>query len=223
MFPHTLNLYHCYWDALLASAKPEPGLLEAMEALKAAGLTLGVGTDMTAYIQYKKLERLGAAPYIDFITTSEEVGAEKPNPRLFLECVRKAGVPAGECLFIGDSLAKDVRGAMDAGLQAFLYAPGSAREGTGGETVPAAGAVAPAPAVPAGGTAHTRGDDRPTLEVAAGALSPAPAVAAGALAPVLAVAAGALAQAPAVPAGVTALTSFYDLPKLVREMNAQNR
>ena len=34
LFPHTLNLYHCYWDALLASAKPEPGLLEAMEALK---------------------------------------------------------------------------------------------------------------------------------------------------------------------------------------------
>ena len=58
LFPHALNLYHCYWDALLASAKPEPGLLEAMEALKAAGLTLGVGTDMTAYIQYKKLERL---------------------------------------------------------------------------------------------------------------------------------------------------------------------
>ena len=96
LFPHALNLYHCYWDALLASAKPEPGLLDAMKALKAAGLTLGVGTDMTAYIQYKKLERLGAAPYIDFITTSEEVGAEKPNPRLFLECVRKAGVPAGE-------------------------------------------------------------------------------------------------------------------------------
>ena len=170
----------------------------------------------SAYIQYKKLERLGAAPYIDFITTSEEVGAEKPNPRLFLECVRKAGVPAGECLFIGDSLAKDVRGAMDAGLQAFLYAPGSAREGTGGETVPVAGALAPAPAVPAGALA-------PALAVAAGALSPAPAVAAGALAPALAVAAGALAPAPAVPAGVTALTSFYDLPKLVREMNAPNR
>lgn len=183
LFPHALNLYHCYWDTLLASARPEPGLLEAMEALKAAGLTLGVGTDMTAYIQYKKLVRLGAAPYIDFITTSEEVGAEKPNPRLFLECVRKAGVPAGECLFIGDSLAKDVRGAMEAGLQAFLYAPGSAREGTGGETALTAGALALAPAV----------------------------------------AAGALAPAPAVPSGVTALASFYDLPRLVREMNAANQ
>ena len=133
------------------------------------------------------------------------MGAEKPNPRLFLECVRKAGVPAGECLFIGDSLAKDVRGATDAGLQAFLYAPGSAREGTGGETALAAGALAPA------------------LAVTAGALSPAPAVAAGALAPALAVGAGALALAPAVPSGVTALTSFYDLPRLVREMNAANQ
>ena len=71
---------------------------------------------------------------------------------------------------------------MDAGLQAFLYAPGSAREGTGGETALTAGALALAPAV----------------------------------------AAGALAPAPAVPSGVTALTSFYDLPGLVRDMNAAN-
>lgn len=37
---------------------------------------------MTAYIQYKKLESLGAAPYIDFMVSSEEAGVEKPHPHL---------------------------------------------------------------------------------------------------------------------------------------------
>lgn len=133
LFPHAQNLERCYWEALLESAKPEPGLLRAMEALKKAGLHLGVGTDMTADIQYRKLERLRAAPWIDSITTSEEVGAEKPSPRLFGQCIKKAGVPAGECLFIGDSLVKDVKGALDAGMQACLYAPGDRLGGTEAE------------------------------------------------------------------------------------------
>ena len=123
-FPHGQNLHRCYWEALLGTAKPEPGLTAAMEALKKAGLHLGVGTDMTADIQYQKLERLGVARWIDSVTTSEEVGAENPNARLFGQCIRKAGVPAGECLFLGDSLIKDVRGALAAGMQACLYAPG---------------------------------------------------------------------------------------------------
>ena len=54
---------------------------------------------------------------------------------------------------------------MDAGLQAFLYAPGAPGKDRR-RTVLAAGALAPAPAVPAGALA-------PALAVAAGALSPA--------------------------------------------------
>ena len=43
-----------------------------MQALKAKGVGIGIGTDMTAYIQYEKLEKLGLAPYIDWIVTSKE-------------------------------------------------------------------------------------------------------------------------------------------------------
>ena len=37
--------------------------------------------------------------------------------------MKKAGCPAKECLFVGDSLKKDVQGAVDAGLQAVWYCP----------------------------------------------------------------------------------------------------
>ena len=76
---------------------------------------------MTAYIQYKKLESLGAAPYIDFMVSSEEAGVEKPHPHLFEICVEKAGVQAVECAFIGDNVRKDIEGAWESGMKGIWY------------------------------------------------------------------------------------------------------
>ena len=78
---------------------------------------------MTARIQFKKLEVLGLLLYVDFLVSSEEAGAEKPEASFFARCVEKSGCRAEECLFVGDSMRKDVQGAMDAGLQAAWYRP----------------------------------------------------------------------------------------------------
>lgn len=121
LFPHARNMYHAYWDTLIRQAQPSPGVLDFMKELKRCGIRIGVGTDMTAYIQYKKLESTGTAQYIDFVVTSEEAGVEKPHPHLFELCVEKAGVPASECAFIGDNLKKDVEGAWNNGLKGFWY------------------------------------------------------------------------------------------------------
>lgn len=121
LFPHARTMYHLYWDCLLASARLEEGALGFIQALKAGGIGIGIGTDMTAYIQYEKLERLGVAPYIDWIVTSEEAGAEKPADRFFALCAQKAGADPGECVFIGDSLEKDVKGALRNGFKGVWY------------------------------------------------------------------------------------------------------
>ena len=121
LFPHARNMYHAYWDTLIRQLKPSPGVLDFMRELKKCGISIGVGTDMTAYIQYRKLEAIGASPYIDFIVTSEEAGVEKPHPHLFEICVEKSGVQAAECAFIGDNYKKDVEGAWNSGLRGIWY------------------------------------------------------------------------------------------------------
>lgn len=88
LFPHATVMYHLYWDSLLSSARPEEGVLQLMQLLKMKGIGIGIGTDMTAYIQYKKLEVLGVSSYIDWIVTSEEAGAEN-RPDVSLICARK--------------------------------------------------------------------------------------------------------------------------------------
>ena len=118
-----LEMYHTYWDTLLDVMEPEPGLQELITTLHGRGIRIGIGSDMTAYIQFKKLEKLGVLDQLSFIVTSEEAGAEKPSPEFFRLCVEKAGCRAEECAFIGDSLKKDVEGAAANGLHGIWYCP----------------------------------------------------------------------------------------------------
>ena len=93
-----------------------------MQALKAKGVGIGIGTDMTAYIQYEKLEKLGLAPYIDWIVTSEEAGAEKTFRTVFCPLCRKSG--RGILLSVplsGTAWKKDVIGAADNGFVGVWY------------------------------------------------------------------------------------------------------
>lgn len=120
---YALRMYHVYWDTLLAAMKEEPGLGTLISALHKKNIPMGIGSDMTAYIQYKKLEKLQVLDYMSQIVTSEEAGAEKPAPRFFELCVEKMGCRPEECVFIGDSFRKDVKGASDSGLHGVWYLP----------------------------------------------------------------------------------------------------
>lgn len=121
LFPHVENMYHAYWDTMIGHAKPCPGLLEFLEILKNRQIRIGIGTDMTASIQYKKLRKLGLTLFIDFIVTSQEAGVEKPHPHFFDVCLEKAGCLPEECAFIGDNRKKDVQGALDHGMRGIWY------------------------------------------------------------------------------------------------------
>lgn len=127
-FGNALEMYHIYWDTILRVMEPEPGVKELISALHSDGIRVGVGTDMTAYIQYKKLIGLDVMKDISFIVTSEEAGAEKPSEKFFRLCVEKAGCLPEECVFIGDSLEKDVCGAEAFGLTGIWYCPGKEKK-----------------------------------------------------------------------------------------------
>lgn len=127
LHPHVLKMDEIYWETLLEASVPSDGAVSMMKALKAKGRRIGIGTDMTARMQFRKLTVLGLLPYVDFLVSSEEAGAEKPEARFFSLCLTKAGCDKEECLFVGDNLKKDVYGAIEAGLKAVWYCPGKGR------------------------------------------------------------------------------------------------
>lgn len=128
LFPHAENMYHAYWDTLLEVMEPEAGVLEVMAALKEEGLYVGIGTNMTAYMQYQKLKKLGITRWVDGIVTSEEAGVQKPDSGLFLLCAEKAESVPENCMFVGDDLRKDVEGACKVGMKGIFYCPKEEKE-----------------------------------------------------------------------------------------------
>jgi putative hydrolase of the HAD superfamily len=129
---HAAVLNDLYWNSFLGVMKPFPRMVECFRTIRNLGLRTGVCSDMTTDWQLKKLQRLGVLGLLDFVVTSEEAGVEKPNPDIFRLCARKAECEAEECLFIGDNLNKDVRGAQGAGMCALWFQP----DGTAAAEIP---------------------------------------------------------------------------------------
>ena len=62
-------------------------------------------------VQHKKLKNSGIDHYFSTVTTSEEVGVKKPNPKVFLTALNKANSLPAQSVMIGDSLEADILGA----------------------------------------------------------------------------------------------------------------
>ena len=114
------------FQRITASSIVFPGLSEVLMQLREKGIVLGIGTNMTSVMQFRKLEALGLLPLFDFIVSSEEAGSEKPESALFLMCCDKAGFSPSECLYVGDNLKSDIGGAEAAGLKAAWFCPDKA-------------------------------------------------------------------------------------------------
>jgi putative hydrolase of the HAD superfamily len=72
-------------------------------------------------VQHKKLKNSGIDHYFSTVTTSEEVGLKKPNPKVFLTALNKANSLPAQSVMIGDSLEADILGANNIGMQTIFY------------------------------------------------------------------------------------------------------
>lgn len=118
---HAMEFYDCYWDTMLREMQPYPYVRPLLAYLHGKGIEVAVLTDLTAHIQYRKLDRLGIAGEVDYLTTSEEAGAEKPSRIIFEKLFSKVPYAPEEMLMVGDSYVKDVQGALAVGMRALLF------------------------------------------------------------------------------------------------------
>ena len=91
----------------------------ALVQIKGRGLTLGLITNVDQDI-YAICQEIGLSAYLDFLITSLEVGAVKPEPAIFRAALERAGVEASEALHVGDQYHIDVAGARNAGIRPLL-------------------------------------------------------------------------------------------------------
>lgn len=109
----------------MANYVPYPGIGEVLETLSRTH-RLGIISDTWPSIE-GQLEYIGVSRYLSFATYSCFLGTFKPDPRMYLDALGKAGVPAGETVFIDDSI-RNLEGAAALGITPVLIAANPASD-----------------------------------------------------------------------------------------------
>jgi putative hydrolase of the HAD superfamily len=115
---YSLIMYDIYWNTFLENIVPFDGVYELLEKYKNK---ICIVTDLTAHIQYRKVEKLKLNRYCSVIVTSEEAGKEKPHPYIFMLALQKLNLKVNEVCMIGDNFTKDIFGASNLGINAIWF------------------------------------------------------------------------------------------------------
>jgi putative hydrolase of the HAD superfamily len=94
-------------------------VIPALRELRERGATVVIASNWDCSLP-DWLGPTGILEYVDGVVTSAEVGAAKPNPRVFERALGIAAVDAADAVHVGDKLDNDVEGAAAAGIRAVL-------------------------------------------------------------------------------------------------------
>jgi HAD superfamily hydrolase (TIGR01549 family) len=108
MTKETFEVHNAYWAgydrAMIADANCKATLVEWQRRK----IPTAFVTNYTTERQFKKLKQLGLMNLVDYVVTSEEAGAEKPDPTIVRLALERLKVPASKDVhLIGDSVTDD--------------------------------------------------------------------------------------------------------------------
>jgi putative hydrolase of the HAD superfamily len=103
----------------MANYRLFPDVVSTLEALRASGLTLGLVSNFEEWLE-RLLESLRVTPFFAIRVISGVEGIEKPDPRIFLLALERAGTMPSESVYVGDSPSFDVEPARSVGMFAVL-------------------------------------------------------------------------------------------------------
>jgi putative hydrolase of the HAD superfamily len=114
------SIAHEYIELLPENNHLFDGAIEMLEYL-GKKYTLHIITNGFADVQHKKLKNSNIAGFFKTITNSEMAGVKKPNSAIFEHALNLANTNKENSIMIGDCLDADVKGALNAGLDAIFF------------------------------------------------------------------------------------------------------
>jgi putative hydrolase of the HAD superfamily len=115
---HLARGYRTAYEGAWQSVAGAPALLAA---LRHAGFAIAIVTNNIVAEQKLKLRHCGLDSLIDVLITSEEVGAAKPDVRIFEAALSHLKLTAGQTVMIGDAWQTDIAGALTAGIRPIWF------------------------------------------------------------------------------------------------------
>lgn len=100
-----------------------PNTIETLKELKDEGYRMHVITNGFKEVQLTKLENCFILPFFETIVSSEEIGFNKPDIRIFQHAMSYADAQPHKSVMIGDDINVDIMGAERAGMFGIHFDP----------------------------------------------------------------------------------------------------
>ena len=95
---------------------PRPDVKETVIELHQRGYILGIIANTITETEIPDwMESDGLTDYFKAVVLSSKVSIRKPNPEIYWEAARRAGVEPVKCAYVGDNPVRDVEGTQAAG------------------------------------------------------------------------------------------------------------
>ena len=105
------------WEVTYYHRELRPGVKEMLDGLKARGYHIGViSNNASLYNVFNVLEQYGIRDYMEDVTVSSITGYRKPHPELFRISMRQMRCKPENCVYMGDTVSRDIIGAKRAGF-----------------------------------------------------------------------------------------------------------
>lgn len=98
-----MNAHHRHFEAWTNAIRPLPGAAELLRTLTDCGVPWTIATSARRDDAAPMFARLAVPPDVPTVTR-EEVSRAKPDPDLFLAGAARLGIPARDCVVVGDSV-----------------------------------------------------------------------------------------------------------------------
>ena len=105
------------WEVTHYHRTLRPRVREMLQGLRDLGLKLGVVSNTAALYQvFDSLEEYGIRDYFSDVTLSSVTGMRKPLADIFYVSTRQLRVSPKECVYVGDTVSRDIIGSKKAGF-----------------------------------------------------------------------------------------------------------
>ena len=112
---------HSFLDEIVEYNEVVEGTFDVLDYLTEKKYKLHVITNGFEEVTHRKIDGSGITKYFETVTSADDVGVRKPNPKIFDQCLKVANATKEESILIGDDWIADVLGAKNYGLDVIFF------------------------------------------------------------------------------------------------------